>query len=152
MTTQRTAVEQTNGEAELEMKIYQKSLWHSANGSVHTFISGIEKDFPYSGFHMQICSGFWTPLQRATVIRSSIQDFSLTWTIIFHLLMTWLSGLSHLQNALCLFLLIILYFFYFSFLIDHEGMSALDDKMSHLKQDTTLYRRQHDKKRGDDVV
>ena len=43
-------------------------------------------------------------------------------------------------------------FFYFSFLIDHEGMSALDDKMSHLKQDITLYRRQHDKKRGDDEV
>ena len=37
-------------------------------------------------------------------------------------------------------------FFCFSFLIDHEGMSALDDKMPHLKQDITLYRRQHDKK------
>ena len=31
-------------------------------------------------------------------------------------------------------------------------MSALDDKMSHLKQDMTLYRRQHDNKRGDDEV
>ena len=41
---------------------------------------------------------------------------------------------------------------YFSFLFVHEGMSALDDKMSHLKQDMTLYRRQHDNKRGDDEV
>ena len=54
--------------------------------------------------------------------------------------MTWLFGLTPL------FLLIILYFS-ISFLIDHEGMSALDDKMTHLKQNMTLYRRQHDKKR-----
>lgn len=33
-----------------------------------------------------------------------------------------------------------------------KGMSALDDKMSHLKQDMTLYRRQHDNKRGDDEL
>ena len=39
------------------MKIYQKSLWHSENGS-GTHLNGIEKYFPDSGFHMQICSGF----------------------------------------------------------------------------------------------
>ena len=71
MTTKRTAVEQTtlsqvvhqlysNGQADLEMKIYQKSLWLSENGSgIH--LHGIEKDFPDSGFHMQICSGFRNP-------------------------------------------------------------------------------------------
>ena len=56
--------------------------------------------------------------------------------------------------AKCLLIVFVNYivFFYFSFLTDHEGMSALDDKMSHLKQDMTLYRRQHDNKRGDDEV
>ena len=56
--------------------------------------------------------------------------------------------------AKCLLIVFVNYivFLYFSFLIDLEGMSALDDKMSHLKQDMTLYRRQHDNKRGDDEV
>jgi len=31
-------------------------------------------------------------------------------------------------------------------------MSELDDKVSHLRQDMTLYRRQFDNKRGDDEV
>ena len=90
---------------------------------------------------MQICSDsrIRIPLHGATVIHNSIQNFSLSWTIIFDLLMTWLSCLNHLQNAFCLFLLIILYFS-ISFLIDHEGMSALDDKMTHLKQDMTFYK------------
>ena len=32
------------------------------------------------------------------------------------------------------------------------GMSELDDKVSHLKQDMNLYRRQFENKRGDDEV
>ena len=106
-----------------------------------THLHCIEKDFPDSAFHMQICSdsGIRIPLHGATVIHNSIQNFSLSWTIIFDLLMTWLSCLNHLQNTFCLFLLIILYFS-ISFLFDHKGMSALDDKMTHLKQDMTFYK------------
>ena len=33
-----------------------------------------------------------------------------------------------------------------------EGMSELDDKVAHLRQDMSLYRRQLENKRGDDVV
>ena len=33
-----------------------------------------------------------------------------------------------------------------------EGMSELDDKVAHLRQDMSLYRRQLENKRGDDEV
>ena len=39
-----------------------------------------------------------------------------------------------------------------SVLLVLEGMSELDDKVAHLRQDMSLYRRQLENKRGDDEV
>ena len=89
--------------------------------------------------YQQFCSGLYTHL-----------DFHIPPTI----RMTWLLGLKTIFKMpfVCVFVIYIFIVIFQLFSSFHEGMSALDDRVSHLKQDVTLYRRQHDSKRGDDEV
>ena len=107
-----------------------------------------------SGFHKQKSSGFRNP-NSLRLGDCYLQFYSRLFAHLdYHIPPTYDMALGFKSFAKCLLIVFVNYvvFFYFSFLIDHEGMSALDDKMSHLKQDMTLYRRQHDNKRGDDEV